>query len=394
MVLLALRIGQIGPVRQKWAELRVPTGVYGDVVMDVLYSVVEWFNGLVGLEYAGYGPITAIGIGIMTVLISIRILKYFLKPFAPLFLDDDGLGQPNPVLAQQGIRHSQMMDQSDTRERSGLIERSRDRAGRARKHFRRSRDDEDFEMDDEDVFQEGAKLTAANDSEAEDFADALEDAWQDDQSSELQAEIAPLRPMPSRKKLGLARKLRPTAAAAPLTKASTQQSTSKPVIRISNFNASSRSSGAANRMAIRFTKGISETLARIPNLAVENSNSGSHAATSDMVFTVDGNIELRSDGIHVSLAVRDPADGSHLMAREMTCSPAQMQGFEKEVALEIAAAVIANQRAPGLQSAHTPRVTDPVSKLTSGQDEQSEKKYPSARRPLLGRLRRTDQPMQ
>lgn len=350
--------------------------------MDVVYSVVEWFNGLVGLQYAGYGPITAIGIGILTVWVSIKVLKFFFKPFAPLFQDDASLGQANPVLAQQGIRHSQMMGFEDEHDAPGLHtpslrERSRNHASRARDRFRRSRHDAFDDMDDEASFDDFDGMSADNDSEMMNFSDALEDAWQDDHSTQLRAEIAPLRPVTSRKSAAVPNAQRPTASAAP--------SASTPVIRIGNFGETSRSSGAANRMALRFGMGVTETLERIPNLAVESSASGVSSATSAPAFTVEASIELQSDGVHVSLAVRDTSDGSHLMAREMTCSPAQMQDFEKEVSLEIAAAVIANQRTSGFQ---------PVTQPASGQAEQSAKKYPTARRPLLARLRRTDQPTQ
>lgn len=359
--------------------------------MDAVNSIVEWFNGLVGLQYAGYGPITAIGIGMLTVLISIKVLKFFLKPFAPLFQDDADLGQSNPVLAQQGVRHSQMMGFEDEHDASSLRERSRNRANRARDRFRKPRheafDALEFESAEEEAyFEEFDDMSADNDAEAVDFSEALEDAWQDDQSTELRAEIAPLRPMTSRKNSAGPITQRPIASAAP--------SVSTPIIRIENFGETSRSSGAANRMAMRFGLGITETLGRIPNLAIESAASG--PCTSAPAFTVEASIELQSDGVRVSLAVRDTSDGSHLMARETTCSPAQMQDFEKEVALEIAAAVIANQRSSGLQPAMTTTrsATQSVSQPIFGQDEQSEKKYPTARRPLLARLRRTDQPTQ
>lgn len=351
--------------------------------MDVVNSIIEWFNSLVGLQYAGYGPITAIGIGMLTVMVSIKVLKYFFKPFAPLFQDDAGLGQANPVLAQQGIRHSQMMGFEDEQEAPGLRERSRNRAGRARDRFRKSRSDAFDDVEDEATFEDFDGISADNDSEMMDFSEALEDAWQDDQSTELRAEIAPLRPVTSRKKSLLSNVLRPTASAAP----SVSVPVIRPVIRIENFGETSRSSGAANRMALRFGMGIAETLGRIPNLAIESAASQACSATSAPAFTVEASIELQSDGVHVSLAVRDTSDGSHLMAREMTCSPAQMQDFEKEIALEIAAAVIANQRLSDGQPVMPSR---PV----SGQAEQSEKTYPTARRPLLARLRRTDQPAQ
>lgn len=284
--------------------------------MDVVNSIVEWFNGLVGLQYAGYGPITAIGIGMLTVMISIKVLKYFFKPFAPLFQDDAGLGQSNPVLAQQGIRHSQMMGFDDAPDAPGLRERSRNRAGRARDRFRKSRPEAFDDMADEASFEDFESMSADNDSEVPDsttmdFSDALEDAWQDDQSTEMRAEIAPLRPVTSRKKSPLSNLLRPTASAAP----SASVPVIRPVIRIENFGETSRSSGAANRMALRFGMGIAETLGRIPNLAIESAASGPCAATSVPAFTVEASIELQSNGVQVSLAVRDTSDGSHLMAQ-------------------------------------------------------------------------------
>lgn len=351
--------------------------------MEVAYTVVEWFNGLVGLQYAGYGPITAIGIGILTVLMSIKLIKLCLKPFAPLFMDDEGPVADNPVLAQQGIRHSQLMSADDELGYSGSLP------------------------------ADTPPHAAANDAGEVAFSDALEEAWQDDQSEELQAEIAPLRPIPSRNtakaaedkhsmiKSALLRRVRATASVGPEEQEEAANSdevtpsieAAVPLIRVSGFECGGRSSGAAQRMATRFGQGVGSTLARIPNLRIESEDTD---LAAEPAFLVEGKIELQRDGVHVSLAVRDPADGSHLMAREMTCGPAQMHDLEKEAALEIAAAVIANYRissqVPAQRGAASfiPRVL----RRGFGQDGQSEKKYPSARRPSAGRLHRTDQPAQ
>jgi TolB-like protein len=355
--------------------------------MDVAHTVVEWFNGLVGLQYAGYGPITAIGIGIVTMLMSIKLIKLCLKPFAPLFMDDEGPVADNPVLAQQGIRHSQLM----------------------------SADDE-FGYSDA-LPPDTPAQAAANDAGEMEFSDALEEAWQDDQSQELQAEIAPLRPIPSHAtikgaedkhsmiKPTLLRRIRATAGAGPedqeqvakSCEATPSTETAMPLVRITGFDCGGRSSGAAQRMATRFGQGIGSTLARIPNLRIE---SGDSDLSAEPAFLIEGKIELKRDGVHVSLAVRDSSDGSHLMAREMTCGPAQMHDLEKEAALEIAAAVIANYRisnqvpAQAIPQRGAASFIPRVLRRGFGQDGQSEKTYPSARRPSAGRLHRTDQPAQ
>lgn len=342
--------------------------------MEFFNSFVEWFNGLVGLEYAGYGPITAIAIGITTVIISIRVLKFFFRPFAPLFQADIDLGESNPVLAQQGIRQSQLMDQNDDRhDISGRFERSRQRSGRTRGQLNGHE-----------------TLSSANDAEAMDFGEALEDAWQHDQSTELREEIAPLRPIPSRTSANGAtngsgngssqiHNLRPTAASSPVQ--------SVPILRISNFGDTSRSSGAAQRMALRLQQGVSTTLARIPNLAVESAETANGSAASEPAFNVEGKVDLADGGIRVAIAVRSSVDGSHLLARDMTCKPADMQKFEKEVALEIASAVIAHQRSAG-QSV----MKHLASSRTPPQGARSGSKYPSARHPSPEHHHRTDRP--
>ena len=87
----------------------------------------------------------------------------------------------------------------------------------------------------------------------------------------------------------------------------------------------------------------------------------------------------------VAIKVHNGADGSELLRRDMMCKPSELQKFEKEVALEIAAAVIAHQRASG-QS---------VSKhLHYHSAAQSSSTYPSVRRPLTERLGKTDRPVQ
>lgn len=341
--------------------------------MEFFDSFVEWFNGMVGLQYAGYGPITAIFIGILTVVASIRVLKFFFKPFAPLFQDAQALGESNPVLAQQGIRQSQLLDRNDQQDISELFEQSRDHTGKSRR-------DELYDMGAED-------LTPANDAGAVDFSEALEDAWQHDQSTELRKEIAPLRPIPSRVK-----NLRPTASAVPDPVVASSSGEDLPILRIANFGDASRSSGAAHRMALRLHQGVSETLARIPNLAVEGSCSANGAATSDPVFNVpvfnvEGSVDLQNGGVHVAIVVRNSADGSELLARDMNCSPSEMQNFEKEVALEIAAAVIAHQRSLGRSI-----MKHLTSFRKSRRGGQSGSTYPSAHRPSPERPHRTDRP--
>lgn len=340
--------------------------------MDAFNSFVEWFNGLVGLQYAGYGPVTAIFIGMLTVMISIKVLKLLFRPFAPLFQPAEEFGGLNPVLAQQGIRQSQLVGHNETRNVSNLFEHAGERNAETRDHF-----------------------SPANDTAGMDFADALEDAWQHDQSTELREEIAPLRP--SRASAARARKqhtgiksalsdLRPTAAAAPVTSGSD----AAPLICMTNFGDNSRSCGAAHRIALRLGQGVSETLARIPNLAVEISpagnwaehkNSVSHA--SDSAYAVEGSVELQDGGVHVAIAVRSSADGSHLLARDITCSPADLQEFEREVALEIASAVIAQHRPAGRSI---------MQRLKSSRGARAGSTYPTDRRPSPEHLHKTDLP--
>lgn len=368
--------------------------------MEFFDSFVEWFNGLVGLQYAGYGPITAILIGMLTVVASIRILKFFFKPFAPLFQAAADLGESNPVLAQQGIRQSQLTDQTDQQDISDLFERSGDRGRSARGPGRRSHRDELFDTEDGNVgghHHDGESLSSANDAEVMDFSEALEDAWQHDQSTELRKEIEPLRPMPAGtpaasaptnhtdSKPSFLKRLRPTAASTPDAASSSGEII--PILRISSFGDASRSSGAANRMALRLQQGVSETLARIPNLAVESPGTANSGVISDTVFIVEGRVELQDDGVHVALTVQNSTELSPLLARDMTCAPAEMQKFEKEVALEIAAAVIAHQRAAG-RSVMKPLASKPR------RGEQSGLTYPSARHPSPERLHRTDRPAQ
>ncbi len=338
--------------------------------MDAFNSFVEWFNGLVGLQYAGYGPITARFIGMLTVMVSIKVLKLLFRPFAPLFQPAEEFDGLNPVLAQQGIRQSQLVDHNETRNVSNLFEHAGERIAEARDQF-----------------------SPANDTAGMDFAEALEDAWQHDQSTELREEIAPLRP--SRASAARAQKqhtkiksalsdLRPTAAAAPSTTDAT------PLICMTNFADNSRSCGAAHRIALRLGQGVSETLARIPNLAVETSsaanwadhkNNVSHA--SGPAYAVEGSVELQDGGVHVAIAVRDSIDGSHLLARDITCSPADLQEFEREVALEIASAVIAQQQPAGRSI---------MQRLKSSRGARAGSTYPSDRRPSPEHLHKTDLP--
>lgn len=353
-------------------------GATGDLVMDVFNSSVEWFNGLLGLEYAGYGPVMAIILGIFTVFVCIHILKFFFRPFAPLFQTAEEIGELNPVLAQQGIRQSQLVRldercQDEQREGSELIGRLREPATKTRP----SHAEPDFEA-----------LSPANDPQdidERDFSDSLEDAWQHDQSAELREEIAPLRSSRAAERNGgngasvvSSLNLRPTAAKEPAGPAI-------PLICITNFGDNSRSCGAAHRISLRLGQGVTETLARIPGLAVEMSDAAGWngaSQSSGPVFVVEGRVDLLDGGVHVDISVRNSSDGSHLLARDMTCNPEDLQKFEKEVALEIAAAVIAHQR---------PAHRSIMQRLTSSKGGQSGSTYPNARPPSPERPRRTGQ---
>lgn len=385
-------------------------------------SFVEWFNGLIGLQYAGYGPITAIFIGILTVAVSMRVVKFFFKPFAPLFQTSEELGEANPVLEQKGIRQSQLhtsgfdthYDSHDNANsvigrsvEKSLSRPSPGRVGRSQAP-NRSRFQELCEMDVDDVQISdpvhssvapviNSLLAEAEDIEPiDDFDRALDEALEEDNRSRRVAPVRPARngrpnltvvPTPPRP----AAKTAATASAKPAP-TSVGQKAMMPLIQVINF--CDRTPGlngtvaGVDRLALRLGEGVCETLARIPNIAVEKTAE----AKTGLVdipgfgprFLVEGGVSVKPDGICAAVSVRSGADGAELLNKELICKPSELQTFEREAALEIAAAVIAHQ-----QSAN--RTATPSSAPRPG--EQSGSTYPSARRPSPEHLRRTDQPV-
>lgn len=391
------RIGKMGIV--KW-------GTSGGVVMALLDSIVEWFNGLIGLQYAGYGPVTAIFIGILTVAISLRVVKFFFQPFVPLFQTADELGEFNPVMEQKGIRHSQLVTDDDEIGTSSLFDRSNDRFDDPRSEVQsRSRRDELMDMDldemnlDEEWEEElhtkdgtGWEDAVAADLEdmepIENFSAALEDALEEDTGSQPTVEIKSKKRRPA---LSLVRSRPPLPRATASRAAQKPNHDDMPLVQVMNFGDADQESEAANRLALRLSEGVKETLARIPNLGVEASETSTFMPSEESVpgfgsrFVVQGGVRVEKKNVFASIRVRDGSDGSELLSRDMKCRPSQLQSFEKEVALEIAAAVIAHQQSHGMSVMQ--HLRGPIASKANS-------KYPIGRRRATEHLHKTDQPMQ
>lgn len=404
--------------------------------MALLDSFVEWFNGLLGLQYAGYGPITALLIGIAAVFASIHVFRFFLKPFAPLFQTAQALGEANPVLERKGIRQSQLAEDFDD-EADMVFNRRRHRtpepfspamiaqpaATRRRKkellETSASRFDElcDMDLDDTDNTEDDAEAVLAafksnlpkqkpeldtdfDTSDGDDenikpiknFSEELDAAFNEDaRAPRAPARLA--RPAPRltlvSDKSPLSRALhnqakRPaTASAVPTAAAKPSGQASMPFIQVSSFGEPGAPQTAANRLAHRLGEGVTETLARVPNLAVERCRDGNptEAPGFGPRFVVEGGINVQGDGVLAAITVRSVADGLEVLRRDMVCKPSELARFEKEVALEIAAAVIAHQQSSGASvSQH----------LQGPKAARSGSTYPSAARPSPERLHRTD----
>jgi TolB-like protein len=374
--------------------------------MALLDSIVEWFNGLIGLQYAGYGPITAIFIGILTVAVSLRIVKFFFQPFIPLFQTANELGEFNPVLEQKGIRHSQLVSNDDDIGTPSLFDRSKNRFEDARTKIQsRSRRDELLEMDLaemdlDEVWEEelhikdgtGWEEAIAADLEdikpIENFSAALEDALKKDTGADPTTPINSKRRPPS---LSLVKTRPPLPRATASSATPNPNHDDMPLVQVMSFGDVNQKSEAANRLALRLSEGVKETLARIPNLGVEASEASTFVPSVQTIpgfgsrFVVEGGVRVEKKNVHASISVRDGADGSELLSRDMKCRPSQLQSFEKEVALEIAAAVIAHQRSQGRSV--TRHLRDPLA-------SQANSKYPTDRRRAPVHLHKTDQPMQ
>lgn len=412
--------------------------------MDIMISIVEWFNGLLGLQYAGYGPITAIFIGLLIVAVSLRVMKFFFKPFVPLFQTAQELGEANPVLDRKGVRQAQLADTFDDSfgilpdEPTALLKPNASRpwhetetvshqAGSSQSRFDQlcSMDLASDKGDDEDIadaeyileeFKQDIPVLANEFQDTEEtefdqpinnFSEALESAVEEDAAAERQpsrlARPAPKLSLVSSQK-SILDGLRNTPTKKPPAVASAtlavSNGTSKlpprpaardemPLVQIASFGDTNQPASAINRLAMRLGEGVTESLARIPNLAVEASKEPTCAAAEipgfGTRFVVEGGIEVKDQGVVAAIKVKNGHDGTEVLSRDMTCKPSELQKFEKEVALEIAAAVIAHQQTTGASvSRH----------LGSPKDVQSGSRYPNARRPLPGRLRRTDQPVQ
>jgi TolB-like protein len=69
-------------------------------------SFVMWFNGLFGLEYAGYGWITAIIGGFVTIILAYFIVKIAVRPLIPLFgAEHSKIGSERPSI-DKGLREA------------------------------------------------------------------------------------------------------------------------------------------------------------------------------------------------------------------------------------------------------------------------------------------------
>jgi TolB-like protein len=75
-------------------------------------NFVMWFNGLFGLEYAGYGWITAIVVGFVTVVLAYFVVKLAIRPLIPLFgAEHSKIGSERPSI-DKGLREAHRSNDS------------------------------------------------------------------------------------------------------------------------------------------------------------------------------------------------------------------------------------------------------------------------------------------
>lgn len=254
--------------------------------MQLVDAFVMWFNGLFGWEYAGYGPLWAIGSGLVTLVVAYYVIRLALRPFISLFgAEHTKIGSERPPI-QQGIREQNC----------------------------------DWEQPDLKT------PTLENTSEH----DALSQAGSYSLRRTGGASAKPSAAIPARSGLGT-----PFVQILPLE--DFNQSSAH----------CSRMAGKLADGLFRTLKSIPNLQVERLSLTGPAANPGQDTAHSNTKFVISGNIREDNASLHVTVCVRDATKGDQLWTRRQICDPSELPQLEKAFAVEIAAAVIERYRDGG-----------------------------------------------